>query len=218
MSSMRMSVGFGMCGVPLSRKRLSFLAKLGALRDGPEIDNRRPVAGFLDEIADQLDGLEFRVGDIQTRWMAEEVEHRPVLDGPLDTELDRLEKPIQLPAAGAEGADVTNRAHRHFDQASRIDEWLGLLLSLNDAIVNVLSGLLAGSAYVVGGVLAAYPVEAEVAQHLLHIGGVFQPVREPTRRAEPGWVDADSRLEGHIGQLDVLDNHILRPLSMNQPR
>ena len=62
---------------------------LGPLGDRAQIDECRLVPRLLHQVADQVDGLELGVGDIQARRVAEEVEDRPVLDGPLHAEADR---------------------------------------------------------------------------------------------------------------------------------
>src|SRR5207244_2221387 len=49
------------------------------LGDGPEIDQRRSGLRFADQFADQLDGLELRIGHVEARRMAEEIEHGPML-------------------------------------------------------------------------------------------------------------------------------------------
>ena len=109
----------------------------------------------------------------------------PVLDGPFHAQPDGLQEPFELPAAGAEGADVADRAHRHLDQAVGIDERLGRRLGLDDALVDVGPGLLHRPGVRVRRVLAADPVEALLAEHLLHVGPVRRPSAKPPGVRKP---------------------------------
>ena len=66
--------------------------------------------------------------------MAQEVEHGPLGEAPLERLPHDPQKPLQPPAAVAEGADVADGAHGHFDQAAGVDERLGATLGKGDAL------------------------------------------------------------------------------------
>ena len=69
----------------------------------------------MDEVADQVDRAEFRIGHLQARRVRQEVEHGALLDRPTDGGSDRLQKLIELPLMGAKGRDVADGTHRSND-------------------------------------------------------------------------------------------------------
>src|SRR5260370_42673657 len=79
-------------------------------RAGEPVKADKPSAGagFLDHFADQLDRAESRIYHIQARWVRQEIKGRAVVDAPRQGPPGRLDKPIQLPAAAAKGADVAD--------------------------------------------------------------------------------------------------------------
>src|SRR5262249_53523075 len=102
------------------RNRARAMQAAGSLqfpRDRAEIDNRRPLTRLLHDLTNHLNRPKLRVHDIETRRVAEEVEDAARGDDRLQRQPNRLEKPVELPAPAAEGADVADRAHRHLDQA-----------------------------------------------------------------------------------------------------
>src|SRR5216684_4396650 len=125
------------------------------VRNPIERDQRRPLARASHHIADQLDRAKLRIDDIHARRMAQEVEHRPIVDAPRQRLTDDTQKPFEPPTAGAEGADIADRAHGDFDQSRGVKERLGATLSLDNALHDLRRWLPPGRANGVIGVEAA---------------------------------------------------------------
>src|SRR4029453_511399 len=149
-----------------------------------EVAMAGPRAGVLDQVADEVDRLELRIGHVQAGGVAEEIEDAAALDRPLDACANRPQEPVELPAARTEGADVANRAHRHFDQAAGIGKWLGGGPGLGNVGNDLRRGLLAGHADLVSWIFAADPGEAEIDQHFLQILAVGEAIGKASGRAE----------------------------------
>src|SRR5262249_40900188 len=148
--------------------------------------------------------LKIRVGHDETRRMAEKIVARPVIDGPGNAETDGLEERLLRPVAGPKRTDVANRAHRHFNQARRINEGLCVLLCRDDALQDGTVGALALGAERVGRVEAADPGKSLFEQHLLDVDAVVKTVLEAARRTEAGWEDAQALPHCGRGKPDVV--------------
>src|SRR5258708_37310109 len=127
--------------------------------------------------------------------MSEEVEDGPFINRPFHSSANRLEKPIELPAASPESADVADRTHRDFDQAIGIDEGLCRLLGLDDAIQQFVSRLHVRFRRGVGRILAADPREALIEKHFADFGLILEAVRKAARSSKTGGIDADASLQ-----------------------
>src|SRR5262249_38644972 len=112
------------------------ISSLGTPRQRVHIDKGRAGARFFYQITDEIHPAKFRIGDVKARRVTKEVEHQALFDNRFDRESNGLEKPVKLPAAAAEGADVADRAHWHFDQTPGVNKGLRLLLGLYDAVVD----------------------------------------------------------------------------------
>src|SRR5213078_3160127 len=74
-------------------------------RDSVKIHQSCAVAGLLNQIADQFNHAKLRIVWVKHRRMAEQIEHRAMLDRPFDTEPDGPQEIVELPAGIAESAD-----------------------------------------------------------------------------------------------------------------
>src|SRR5437899_1710712 len=104
--------------------------------------------------------------------MSEKVERRLVLNDPIQGHANGFEEMLQLPGAGTEGRDVADRAHRDLYEPPRINKRLSRLLGFDNAFQNLSVRLLSRRSQGMGRIQAADPVEAEILQHLLHIGSI----------------------------------------------
>ncbi len=112
----------------------------GALRgpfgDSVQVDDRRAISRAIDKITDQLDGLKLWIFNDQAGRMGEEIEHAADFDRPLNRQADRLEKVLPSLEVAAKSRHVANRAHGNFQQATRVEKWLGFTLGANDVRVH----------------------------------------------------------------------------------
>src|SRR5262245_15007194 len=113
-----------------------------------------------------------RVCCVETGWMAEKVKDPAAVDNALDAGANRSQKPFELPAARAEGADIANRAHRDFHKASRVFEGLCFARCCGNALYHRMSRLFFRHASFVSRIFATDPRVAEVEQHFLQIVAV----------------------------------------------
>lgn len=75
---------------PDSSRTAAYLSALNPAGDRFQIDKGRFVARSIDHVADQVDGLEVRVGGEQARGVGQKVEHGAVADRPVDGQLEGL--------------------------------------------------------------------------------------------------------------------------------
>ena len=145
--------------------------------DAVEVGELGFVGGFLDEVADQVDGAELGIGHVDAGRVRQEVEHGAMPDRPTDGVFDRLQELIELPLMGAKGRDAADGGtHRNLDEARGIDERLRRLLLGDDVGSHVVPTRLVGNRRAVSRIEAADPAVALIDQTLGHLNASFKPV------------------------------------------
>src|SRR5262245_7921491 len=126
--------------------------------------------------------------------MTQEVEHRFVINDPVQGHADGFEEMLQLPSAGAESRDVADRAHGNLHESPRINKRLSHLLGRDNAFQNLSVQLFSRRSQGMSWIQAADPVEAEVLQHPLHIRPISKAIFESPRSSKTGRVNSDAGL------------------------
>src|SRR5439155_21888158 len=91
-------------------------------------------------------------------------------------------------------------------------------LGSDDALANVHARFSAGRADGVLGIKAADPGKAKILKHALDIIAIAQAVREAAGSAKAGGRNADASAQRRSRECDVLADHLVHGLALDEPR
>src|SRR5262245_19697745 len=117
-----------------------------------------------------------------------------MLDGPIESQTQGVQKIVQLPSSAAKSPDIADRAHRHFHKTCRVQKRLRLLLCCHNRLEYGRGWSLARLTHKVGRILAAYPGKTLIQKQPLYVLATCQPIGKATGCAEAGGLNAQALL------------------------